>query len=202
MKFFYFPLARAKAVIRHQRPYARHVDPATQATNAMALVLAWSMLFYPFFVLAFVGIDALPRAFLTYCAAPFFYAIPWLNRHNSLAGRVALPLLGAANTVWCLSLFGAGSGVGLFFYPCIILVALLYRQRERWLMLTLLGIILVLSLMPRSPDSVPILTLTSDELDRLSALNILAVAVLIALITLQFAGVARAVEKAADPSSP
>jgi len=186
---------RARPLIRHQAAYAAHNDPAAFAINKIALILAWNGPFYPIYLLLLIGRDALPWSLLTLLVTPLFYAIPWMMRRSSVVGRMALPLAGAANTIWCLKLFGPESGVGLFLYPCIVLAAFLFRPRERWLMLPVLGVSLLLEFLPRSVLGSPILILTPNESSLLTALNAGSVAVLLALITLQFVDVARSAER-------
>ncbi len=181
-----------KTLLSHQAAYAANPDPATKAANTIALILAWNGPFYPLSVLFLVGRDALPWCLLTMLVSPFFYAVPWLSRRYSAAGRVALPLVGAINTVWCMKLFGPDSGVGMFLYPCLILPCLLFRPRERWLMLPLLGFVLLLQFLPPSVFGTPIMMLRPDEAVHLYGLNAGSVACLLAFIALQFANVLRA----------
>jgi hypothetical protein len=189
------PVAVLKALLRHQAAYAAHGDPATFAANKIALLLAWNSPLYPIYVLALVGRDALPYGLLTMLVTPFFYAVPWISRFSPSASRIALTLVGAANTIWCLKLFGPVSGVGLFLYPCIVLPALLFRSAERWLMLPLLGLMLALWFVPLTTFGAPLVGLTAPELVRLSALNAGSVAFLLSFMVLQMVDVMRAIAK-------
>ncbi len=188
-------MAALKALIRHQDAYAAHGDPAAQAVNVIALVLAWNGPLYPVYVLALAGRDALPWGPLTMLVSPLFYAIPWLSRISSLGARAALPVVGAINTLWCMKLFGVASDVGLFLYPCIMLVALLYRFPERWLRMPLLGILLALEFVPGHVFGEPIVKLSADEAARLGALNAGSVAFLLGFIVLKLVDVIRATER-------
>ncbi len=201
MKFPLPSVPAIRALIRHQSAYVANPDPAAKAANTIALILAWNGPFYPLYVLFLIGRDALPGCLLTLLVSPFFYAIPWLSRRSSRAGRVALPLVGAINTVWCMKLFGPASGVGLFLYPCLILPALLFRPRERWLMLPLLGFVLLLQFLPTSIFGAPIMGLPIEEAAHLYGLNAGSVACLLAVIALQFANVLRAESDRATPLS-
>ncbi len=193
MKFLKSPAAAIKSLIRHQAAYAAHPDPAAFAVNKIALILAWNGPFYPLYVLLLAGRDSLPWCVLTMLATPFFYAVPWISRRLSWAGRLALPLIGAVNTLWCMKLFGTDSGVGLFLYPCLILPALLFRRRERWLMLPLLGLIFLFEFIPPAFYGAPVLAFTAQDSARLSGLNGASVAALLCLIAIQFVDVFRAV---------
>ncbi len=105
------PLSPAAAVTLAARlaHYAAQEDPPAAVANLVALVVASNGPFYPATVLWLIGRDGLP-SFWTLAASPLFAAIPWLMRRSSLAGRAALPLLGAANTVWTEKLFGPEFG--------------------------------------------------------------------------------------------
>ena len=142
-----------------------------------------------------IGRDALPYGLSTILVTTFFYAVPWIGRRTAPGARVTLTLVGAANTIWCLKLFGPSSGVGLFLYPCIVLPALLFRLAERWIMLPVLGLMLALWFLPVTAFGVPLVVLTAPELARLSALNAGSVAFLLAFMVLQLVDVMRAVAK-------
>jgi hypothetical protein len=188
------PIAAVRALIRHQSAYAAHGDPTAAAINLIALMLAWNGPLYPVYVIVLTGRDGLPWCLATMLISPFFYAIPWLSRISSPAARLALPVVGAANTLWCMKLFGVASGVGLFLFPCIMLTALLYRYRERWLMFPLLGVMLLLEFIPASVFGTPIIQLSQNEAAKLSALNAGSVAFLLGFIVLKFIDIARALE--------
>jgi hypothetical protein len=189
------PVASIKALIRHQVAYAANPDPAARAVNMISLMLAWNGPLYPIYVLVLAGRGTLPWVLLTVLISPFFYAIPYLSRTSSWAARLALPLVGTANTVWCIKLFGVESGVGFFLYPCIVLAALLYREREQWFMLPLLGVTLLFEFVPGAAYGNAIIQLSPDGAARLSALNAGSVAFLLAFIALKFIDVARALAK-------
>lgn len=195
MKFPTSPVASVKALIRHQAAYAANPDPAARAVNMISLILAWNGPLYPIYVLVLAGRGTLPWVLLTVLISPFFYAIPYLSRTSSWAARLALPLVGTANTVWCIKLFGVESGVGFFLYPCIVLAALLYREREQWFMLPLLGVTLLFEFVPGAAYGNAIIQLSPDGATRLSALNAGSVAFLLAFIALKFIDVARALAK-------
>jgi hypothetical protein len=195
VKFPTSPVASVKALIRHQAAYADHPDPAARAVNMISLMLAWNGPLYPIYVVLLAGRGTLPWVLLTVLISPFFYAIPYLSRVSSRAARLALPLIGTANTVWCIKLFGVESGVGFFLYPCIVLAALLYREREQWFMLPVLGVTLLFEFVPGAAYGPAVIQLSSDGAARLSALNAGSVAFLLAFIALKFIDVARALAK-------
>ncbi len=184
---------------RQQAAYGAHPDPATRAINLVALVLAWNGPFYPAYVIALLGRAGL-GSLLTMLASPFFYAVPWIARRHAGAGRIALPVFGILNTLYCVKLFGPNAGIKLFFIPCILLTALLFRRAElapRWL---LIGAAILPFWLPGRIYGAPILHFGAPALAKLAELNLLSVASLSGLIALRFAGVFR--ELAAAPAGP
>jgi hypothetical protein len=115
--------------------YIAHDDPLVAAGNTMALVLGYNTPLYPVYLVWIAGWHVLPGALLSWCACPLFLLVPWISRRSGLAARMVLPVVGTANTVFCTVLFGAASGTALFLIPCVTLAALLFRVRERAVML-------------------------------------------------------------------
>jgi hypothetical protein len=188
------PIAAFKALLRQQGEYAYNPDPAAHAMNKIALILAWNGPLYPIYVLFLVGREALPWTLLTLPISPVFYAVPWLSRKSSLLGRVAMQVTGAVNTVWCMKLFGPDSGVGQFLFACIMLSALMFRHRERWVMLPLLGVMVALEFLPAAWLGTPIMTLTATQSAHLAALNAGSVAFLLAFVVFQLVSLTRPTE--------
>jgi hypothetical protein len=121
------------------RRYADHPDPATAMANTVAMVVGANGPFYPLYVwwlLPEAGLVSL----LTMFATPFFLSVPWISRRNGLAGRIALVVVGLANTVWCTALLGPATGVGLFVLPCLMLAGLVWAQRAALFALLGLGL--------------------------------------------------------------
>ena len=130
------PLAAHIGMIAWLRRYADHEDPLVAAGNFVALVLAWNQPFYPLYLWFILGRDAwigLPDTLSGFV----FFAIPGVARRHPLLGRALLPVAGMLNVVLCMKLLGEASGIWLLLFPCIMLAALLFRWRERWLMLGL-----------------------------------------------------------------
>jgi hypothetical protein len=82
----------------------------------------------------------MPWVLLTALSFPFFFIVPAIARRNALLGRIALSLTATGNTVFCTWLLGEPSGTELFLLPCAALSSLLFRPRERLLMLVLAGL--------------------------------------------------------------
>ncbi len=168
------------------RAYAAHNDPATAMANTVALSVGANMPFYPLYMLAFLGWRVFPFCLLTALATPAFLIVPWLSSYSSRGGRLALPIIGTVNTMWCLKLLGPASGVGLFLFPCILLAALLFRAGERWLCLGLASLALMLYFLSGHILGVPIIPLNANEARVITVLNAASVATLTWLLALLF----------------
>ena len=181
------------------RAYGAHGDPAAEAANIVALVVGWNGPFYPLYVVALAGTQALWPSLLTMLATPFFLAAPWLSRLSSPAARFGFVLVGTLNTVWCTKLMGAASGVGLFLLPCAALTALLFRTRERWLMWSALALPVAAYFVPDRAYGPPLMALDAQAAARLGALNAASVLMLTAFIALRFASLLRQAEAMPAP---
>lgn len=152
------------------RRYIASDDPRVAAANLIALVLAWNQPVYPLYLWWIVGSAAwvgLPDVL----SCLFFAAVPAIARRSSVAGRVALTVFGLANVVVCMKLLGEPSGVGLFLFPCAMLAAMLFRWRERWVMLALTALPLVVWLAVRDRLGAPPVVFPADEYASLFYLN-------------------------------
>jgi hypothetical protein len=178
------------SVIAWFRVYAAHADPSTAAANLVSLVVAGNGPFYPLYVLAAIG-RADARACLTVLASPLFLAIPALSRRSSVAGRLALPLAGTLNTLWCVALFGSDSSVGLFLLPCIVLAVLLFRIEERGTRLLLIGLVLTAQIALSEKHFVGLVPLGPGDAASLARLNSISVATLMAFIAITLARLVR-----------
>ena len=190
------PLSAEAAVkpLAALRRYAAHPDPATAAANGVALVVGGNGPFYPAYI-ALIEPAAAQLALWTMLASPLFLAIPWLSRRSGLAARLALPLVGLGNTLWCTALLGAGSGVGLFVLPCLVLAGLLWR--ERLAMLAMLGLGLAVQQAVLRWPWPSLAGLSAAQQDALVLLNTSSVGTLLAFLALVLAGLLR--EAAAPP---
>ena len=187
-------VSRLAGVVERLRAYAHHRDPSTAAVNVIALVVGCNGPFYPLYIVAMFGAAGLP-SFLTCVSSPCFLAIPWLARRYPVAGRAALPVIGTLHTVWCTKVLGVGSGVELFFLPCIMIAALLFWPQRKWPAFFLMGLSIVPMLAPGSFYGASILKLAAEDAARLASLNLISVALLIGFIALQFAGALSRVER-------
>jgi hypothetical protein len=168
------------------RRYAAHSDPATAAANLVALVIASNGPFYPLYVLALIGWDR-AGAWLTMLASPLFFVVPALSRRSPRAGRVALPLIGIVNTVWCAALFGSASGLALFLLPCIVLAILVPHADERRVVLLLAGLAITCVIFLTEFSYNGLMALPPNDAATLTRLNMISVAPLTAFVTLTLA---------------
>ncbi len=173
------------------RDYADHPDPATAVANLVAIIVGGNGPFYPLFVVLLAGREVVLPSLLTALAFPFFLAIPALSRRWALGARIAMPLVGIANTLWCMKVLGPDAGVDLFLLPCTILAALLYRPRERMLLFLFAGLPLAAHFLAFRLLGTPIMDLAPSGAEGLTALNAGSVATLSFVLAIQFAGLLR-----------
>jgi hypothetical protein len=183
------------------RRYLAHPDPATAAANLVAVVVAGNGPFYPLYVLALIGWDR-TEAWLTMLASPVFFSVPAISRRSSRAGRVALPLIGMANTVWCAALFGDASGVGLFVLPCTALAALMFYPAERWVALLLMGLATLSAILLTTYPFNGLMVLSANDAATLARLNAISVATLTAFVSLTLVNVLEELSKVSNLSAP
>lgn len=93
------------------------------ALNRLALFLAASQPTYPLYVWYLAGGDWWVSFGTSLSCIPFAL-VPALARWSPQAGRWAVPLIGAANTVLGVGLFGLASGVAWLLVPCALIVAM------------------------------------------------------------------------------
>ncbi len=166
--------------------YLAHPDPLTAATNLIAFVVGANGPFYPLYAVLLIGAPGASTLF-TMLSSPFFLAIPALSKRHGLAGRIALPIVGTLNTVWCTKLIGVPSGVELFLLPCITIAALSFRRSERLLMLPLTGLPMCLYLLLHHRYGIPLLGFSPDQYGALLSLNAASTGTLTAFLGLVYA---------------
>ena len=161
-------------MLRWVNNYVSSDDSHVAAANFVAMVLAWNQPFYPLYLLGILGENAwvgLPPVL----SGIAFFTVPALARRWSLLGRIAMPVFGMANTVLCLFLLGDRSGVALFLIPCAMLAAMLFRWRERFVMLGVASLPLVVWLALRGALPAPPVVFTDTEYQSLCMLNAVSV---------------------------
>jgi hypothetical protein len=169
--------------------YVDHADPATRIANSVALLVGSNGPFYPAYVW-FLAPEAGPTSLATMAASPFFLAIPWLSRRAATAARVALPMVGIANTVWTAALLGPATGVAVFLFPCLLLAMLSFREKPALFALLGAGLMAQQALL-RWPW--PALSGLDPAVQAsLVGLNAMSVGALLAVLVVSLAGLLRA----------
>ncbi|MGJ4911299.1 hypothetical protein ACQR1H_26430 [Bradyrhizobium sp. HKCCYLRH2015] len=161
--------------------YASADDARSDIAAKVALVIVSNQPFYPLYLHAIVGRAAWP-AWLTLLTTPLFATVPVLAKRQPFAGRALMVLAGTANTVFCVKLFGAQSGVELFLIPCVLLAALLFAPTERLRSLPLLALPFVCYLLIDSRLGEPVMSVVDLNYASLIAINAMSVGALSALI--------------------
>lgn len=184
--------------------YIDHPDPATRIANTVALLVGSNGPFYPAYVW-FLAPEAGPVSLATIAASPFFLAIPWLSRRHAAAARVALPLVGIANTVWTAALLGPATGVAAFLFPCLLLAMLSWRERPAMFALLGAGLAAQQALLRWPWPALSGLDTVVQE--TLVGMNAMSVGALIAVLVVNLAGLLRAdaaqdLRGVAPPSHP
>jgi len=165
-------------------------DPFLGATNVVAAMLAWNQPFYPLYLWLIIGDPAwatLPAIVMTFA----FATVPMLGRRASLAARIALPLLGIANTAIYMLLLGEASGVGLFLLPCAMLAAMLFRWSERFVMVAVAPIPLIVWLALRGRVTTGAIEMTPEQTGSVFTMNAVSVGVLMVFLGWVLAGIFR-----------
>jgi hypothetical protein len=146
---------------------------------------------YPLYVWLYVGSGVKESAW-TMLTAPLYAGIALCARRASLAARIALPIVGAADTIFATKLFGAGAGTELFFAPCAEIAALSFAASEQKIARALLaGIVLAFCLL-HGRYGAPWHDWSADEQSRFVTINAYAVASLMAYVGWRFAAVGEA----------
>ncbi|WP_350356118.1 hypothetical protein [Acidisoma cladoniae] len=163
------------------RRYAADSDPLVQLSNWAALTVGSHLPFWPLYIWWAAGRQAFPTSLLTVSLTPLFLAMPWLSRRSSLYGRIGMPLVGIGNTILTVWILGENSGTGLFLAPCAVLAVMSFRYSERWIMLCVGLLPVVVYYVIWSHPPVALHNYDPGALRSLFELNALSVGVLIVL---------------------
>jgi hypothetical protein len=154
-------------------------DPQTRAAAAIALLVAASQPFYPLYLHAIAGTAAWP-AWLVLLTTPAYAAIPLLAARHARIARALLPTVGVVNTLLAVKALGPGSGVELFYLPCVLLALALTRPAERGLSTLLLLLPLLAYGLGQTLIGPPLAALPTDALPAMVTLHAGSVAGLLA----------------------
>ena len=167
-----------RAMFGWMQTLAHHRDPLVEASNWVALLIGTHLPFWPLYVRWSAGAQAFPTALLTLALAPVFLVIPLISRRSGLAGRIATPLMGIANTVFTVWILGANSGTTLFLAPCTALAAFSFRRSERWWMVVMTALPLAVFYLLQRDAITPLHHYDAEAARSLFVLNVISVSVL------------------------
>jgi hypothetical protein len=179
-------MGRLKRAIAAIRAYGAHPDPRAAIANTVALVIVSNQPFYPLYLHWAVAPVVTP-SYVTFLSTPLFAAVPAVMRRNSRLGRALLLVAGIGNTLLCRAAFGAGSGVEVFLFPCLMLALMLFRRSERTFAFGFTALAFAVYLLPAVWLGAPIHHYAIDEYAGLQRLNFLSAASLTVLIAWLFA---------------
>jgi hypothetical protein len=165
-------------------------DELTRASVTVAWVIIANKPFYPLYVWWLVG-SGTEASLGTLVSVPFFLLVPFLARRAPLWARVALPVVGTADTLFETKLFGDGSGTELFLAPCMMLVALSFHTAEAWWQRGLAVLVFLAFVVAHGRMGEALHVWNAAELGTLFSINAFAVASLMAFIAIRYAGVRR-----------
>ena len=178
--------SRLKRVIAAIRAYGAHPDPRAAIANTVALVIVSNQPFYPLYLHWAVAPVVTP-SYVTFLSTLLFAAVPAVMRRNSRLGRALLLVAGIGNTLLCRAAFGAGSGVEVFLFPCLMLALMLFRRSERAFAFGFTALAFAAYLLPAAWLGPPIHRYAIDEYAALQRLKLLSAASLTVLIAWLFA---------------
>lgn len=176
------------------RAFSPRATAQPDQRSSAAVTVVWVVLlnkpFYPIYVWYLTG-EGFFASLGTLLAVPLYIGALLMARHSGLVTRVALVLIGTVDTFFETKLFGQSSGTELFFAACIMLVAVLFTEREAWWQRGLAATVFAAFVVSRSFVGPPLRQWSDTGLVSLFNLNAFAVGCLMAYIALRFAGVTR-----------
>lgn len=178
-------------MFRWLRAYTHSADPRVAACNTIAMVLAWNQPYYPIYLLWIVGRDAwvgIPDAF----SGLLFFLVPAIARRSPLLGRVALVVFSVVNVTFCSMMLGEAAGVQLLYLPCGMLAAILFSWRERFVMLAMTALPLVVWYFTRVRLDIPPVRFSAAAYTSLFTLNAVSAGMLMMFFGWLLAGINRA----------
>jgi len=163
------------------------------ARAATCVSTAWLILInkpiYPLYVWALIGADAATRSLATLALTPLYAALPALARRSPRGARIALPLIGLADTLYATKLMGAETGAELFLVACGLLAVVGFPAREATTSRSLVIVIYLALLGLHGRYGPPLQAWPAEQAASLFMLNMYGAASLSAYIALRFASV-------------
>jgi hypothetical protein len=166
------------------------LDDLTRATVTIAWVIVLNKPFYPLYVW-WVAESGVRASCSTLIATPFFLAIALLAGRSPLAARLALPLVGAVDTLVATKFLGFSTGTMLFLAPCIMLAGMSFHREEVWWQRGMAAVLFVVFAASYGRLGVPVHQWLPGEAEAMLGLNAFAVASLMAFVALRYAGIGR-----------
>ena len=162
--------------------YFDGADPTLRLAGAVSFVVATNQPFYPLYVWWVAGASAAVPSMVTWISTPFFAAVPAAGRRSAGAGKILLLAAGIGNTAVCSLLLGAGSGVELFYLPCLMLAYALFEERRFRIAALAASLIVVAGVMTvvRSVDGPAYAPAGNAALVRLHALSVAGLMIVVA----------------------
>ncbi len=177
-------------MLKHYYDYVEHRDPHARAGNVIAMFILSNQPFYPLYLYLLLGGRFWP-ALLTLLSSPFYAAVPWLMRRNVTAGKGMLVLASIGNTIVATRALGQASGLELFFFPCVVLGALLFASNESVARWTSAIVPIALFLLLRSHYGAPLENYSAAEYGTMLTLHAVSAAAICIFICFSLGGVRR-----------
>ena len=165
------------------------LDARASACVSTAWLLLINKPIYPLYVWGLIGADAATRSLATLALAPLYAAVPFVARRSALAGRIALPLVGLADTLYATKVLGPETGTELFLAACGLLAILGFSAGEARIARGLVVVVYLACLLRHGRYGAPLQAWTADEAATLFSLNVYGAASLAAYIGLRYAAV-------------
>jgi hypothetical protein len=163
------------------------------ARTAACVSAAWLILFdkpvYPIYVWALIGADAATRSLATLALAPLYAAVLALAGRSARWARIALPLVGLADTVYATKLMGPDAGTESFLVACGLLAIVGFSAPEARISRSLVVVVFLAFVALHGRYGASLQAWTAGEVARLFTLNLYGAASLVAFIGLRFAAV-------------
>jgi hypothetical protein len=173
--------------LRSIAQYIDHPDPLVAASNKVAIIIAGNQPFFPLYFVFIVGSAAWP-ALATLWVTPILAAVPALSKRSPFVGRIVFSLAATLNSAVCTKALGEESGTALFFLPCAMLAAMLFRRTERWAMIALVGLAIGLFVALAGRYGAPLHIFSADEYAAIFRLNSITVGVTVAMLAVLLSG--------------
>ncbi|RBP03524.1 hypothetical protein DFR50_14310 [Roseiarcus fermentans] len=165
---------------------AAPLDERTAACRSVAWMVALNKPLYPLAALALIGGDAAVRSLAALASLPLYAAIPWLARRTGFWARVALPVVGVADTAFAAKVMGADTGAEVYFAACGLLAVVGFGPREATARRVLVGFVYLALVVLHWGAGAPLQPWPADEAARLLTINVYSAAALFAFIALRF----------------